>query len=305
MKFSIVIPTYNRDEDLKKCLDSILNQTRLPSEIIIIDDGELSRVFLDYFISQFKKLQIILTYYKKDHEIERRGLSESKNKALELVTNDIFFIIDDDVILESIFCESIVRIWEEKKEAEKLIGVGGIIKNRRKRLSFEKYYYAFFGISSKFNWDVNPVGFQIWNEEISKSVIGHYAHGGVCSYNLNLVKQLKFSTFSGGRTALEDVDFCLRAKNSGYYFIIEPRAELRHYPSANSREGQFLMGVKESYNRRVIFRSVNKKPNPYLLVWFYWANFGWILRQFLVGNFDKGFGLIKGAVISQKIRDIS
>ena len=68
---------------------------------------------------------------------------------------------------------------------------------------------------------------------------------------------LKFSNFSGGRTALEDVDFCLRAKNKGYHFIIEPKAELYHYPSVVSRESQFLMGYKESFNRKIIFKNLN------------------------------------------------
>ncbi len=298
MNFSIVIPTYNRENDLKKCLDSILGQTFLPTEVIIIDDGELSQELLGLFIDNFKKQQINIVYSKKNHEVERRGSSESRNKSLELINNDVFFIFDDDVILELSFCEYIMNVWEEKEGDNNLVGVGGIIKNRRKRVVFEKFYYAFFGIHSKFGWDVNPVGFQIWDEEIKEKCVGYYIHGGVCSYNLSLVRELKFSTFSGGRTALEDVDFCLRAKNKGYYFMVEPRAELNHYPSSSSREGQFLIGYKESYNRRVIFRSINKKPSIYLLTWFYWTNFGWILRQFLVGNFSKGLGLIKGILAS-------
>ncbi len=294
MKFSIVIPTYNRQKDLKKCLNSILNQTVLPDEIIIIDDGNLSSDFIDIYKINFNQHKINFFYYKKNHKKERRGLSESKNRSLELIQNNIFFILDDDIILETNFCEAIIKVWHSSINDSSLIGVGGIIKNHRIKKSFEKYFNIFFGINSKYYWDVNSVGFQVWNEEIKHASIGYYAHGGVCSYKLDITKKLKFSNFSGGRTALEDVDFCLRAKKYGYHFIIEPRAQLCHYPSEISREGQFSIGYKESRNRKIIFKSINKKPSFYLLAWFYWANLGWVLRQFLARNFRKGLGMIKG-----------
>jgi GT2 family glycosyltransferase len=296
MKFSIVIPTYNREDDLSKCLGSILTQELLPDEVIVVDDGSLPEIFVKNWTEKLLIKAIKIVYYKKNHDIETRGSSESRNKALEFISNEIFFIFDDDVILESDFCSNIIKIWKDNGD-NSLIGVGGIIKNRRKKIKFEKYFYKFFGISSKYSWDVNDVGFQIWDEDISAPSIGYYAHGGVCSYRLNKTKELRFSTFSGGRAALEDVDFCLRAKLRDYHFIIQPKARLFHYPSAVSREGQFLTGQKESRNRKIIFKSIDKKPNPFLWVWFYWANLGWILRQFFVGNFRKGRGMINGLFI--------
>lgn len=294
MKFSIVIPTYNREKDLLNCLNSILNQIVLPSEVIIIDDGDLPSKLVDVLRGNFLLKSISIIYYKKNHNFENRGSSASRNKALEFINNDIFFIFDDDVVLEPNFCESIVNIWGKEKDDKNLIGVGGIIKNRRKRYSFEKVYNILFGLSSKYSWDVNKVGFQVWDEEIKEPVLGYYVHGGVCSYDLEKVKNLKFLTFSGGRAALEDVDFCFRSKNKGYYFIIEPMAQLYHYPSVFSRESQFMMGYKESCNRKTIFNSIDKHANLSLKIWFYWASFGWILRQFLIGNFRKGVGMIKG-----------
>lgn len=293
MNFSIVIPTYNREEDLKKCLDSILLQSLLPQELLIIDDGELSDDFIEHCRNKFERVGVSFVYYKKNHEFERRGLSESKNKALDLVSNQIFFIFDDDVVLEKDFCELIISVWH-KKEDKNLIGVGGVIKNRRRTLKIEKFYNRIFGLSSKFKWDVNKACFQVWDEEIDSIEKGYYTHGGACSYSLDKVRELKFSTFSGGRTALEDVDFCLRAKNAGYYFLIEPMAQLFHYPSEVSREGKYMMGYKEGYNRKIIFKSYYKKPSFYLKTWFCWANLGWILRQFLSCNFRKGWGMIRG-----------
>ena len=294
MKFSIVIPTYNREDDLNKCLNSILIQNNKPGEVIVVDDGDLSDVFINNLKDKFIKNGIDVIYYKKNHEVERRGSSESRNKALELIQNKIFFILDDDVVLEKDFCDKIMEVWRENENDQNLLGVGGIIKNRRKRLSVENIFNYIFGLRSKYKWDVNRVCFQVWNEEISRVAKGYYAHGGVCSYNLEKARRLKFTTFSGGRTALEDVDFCVRAKKMGFHFLIQPEAQLFHYPSKASREAMFVMGYKEGKNRKIIFRSLNKKPSLFLKTWFMWANIGWILRQFLVGNFRKGMGMVKG-----------
>jgi GT2 family glycosyltransferase len=275
-------------------LNSILIQTKIPNELIIVDDGNLDSNFINDYRDKFQNKDVNFIYYKKNHKKESRGSSESRNKSLELISNEIFFIFDDDVVLEKDFCEVIVSQWNKIKNTDELICVGGIIKNNRKKLKLEKYFYYFFGIKSKYDWDVNKVGFQIWNDEIKESSLGYYIHGGASSYNLTKTKELRFSVFSGGRTALEDVDFCLRAKKKGYKFLIDPKAKLYHFHSKVSREGIYLAGLKESQNRKLIFKSLNKKPGLFLWTWFYWSNFGWILRQFLVGNFRKGLGMMQG-----------
>jgi GT2 family glycosyltransferase len=294
MAFSIIVPTYNREKDFRNCLDSVLLQVALPSEILIIDDGGLSDIFLLKLEEKFKEKNISFLYHKKNHEEEPRGLSESKNIAINLVNNDIFFILDDDLILDKDFFEKIMNTWKENKNDKKLIGVGGIIKNNRKKIKIEKIYNKVFGLTSNYSWDINSAGFQVWNEQIGKAEKGYYVHGGVCSYRKFLVEKLgEFATFGGGRTANEDIDFCIRAKNEGYHFIVEPNAKVIHKQSKTSREKDFLIGFKESYNRKIIFKD-NYKKSLKSYLWFYWANVGWILRQFLVGNFSRGFGMIKG-----------
>lgn len=291
--FSAVIPTYNRQYDLEKCIQSILNQNLLPDEILIIDDGELPMEFIKELKYKLGKKSIHLVYYKKNHIKKLRGSSESRNLGLRLAKNNILFILDDDVLLDKNFFGKAMKVWQENKDRN-LIGVGGLIRNNRKKGRLEQIYNKIFGLNSKYNWDINEVGFQVWDEGIKKRKKGFYLHGGCSSYNKNLVQKLgKFRTFEGGRTALEDVDFCLRAKNKGYYFIIEPEVKVFHKQSATSREKDSLIGFKESYNRKIIFKN-NCKKNFKNYLWFYWANIGWILRQFIIGHFSKGFGMIKG-----------
>jgi glycosyltransferase involved in cell wall biosynthesis len=297
MTFTVFIPTYNRAEDLARCLGSLLVQSLLPTEVLVIDDATLDEAYLAEWRAIFAKNGVAFSYYRKDHATERRGLAESKNRALQLVTTPIFFVLDDDVVLERDYCERIMAVWEGRDCFAALamtVGVGGVIKNRRTRTAFERAFHRFFGLSSKLAWDINDVGYQVWDEDVIERSVGYYAHGGVCSYDLAKARELGFTAFSGGRTGLEDVDFCARAKLRGWHFIIEPKAQLYHYPKPVGREGEYLSGRKESENRLKIFTTLNPRPTIGRRVWFAWASAGWILRQLLTRHWRKAWGMIIG-----------
>ena len=291
MNFSIIIPTYKREKDLKSCFFSIERQTLLPNEVLIIDDGGLDGGFVDDLRNKAGKLNIEFYCYKKNHDKEPRGTSVSRNIGVNLVKNEIFFILDDDLILDNDFFENIMKVWEESDE--KLIGVGGIIKNNREKSKLEKIYNKIFFLDSKYSWDVNDAGFQVWDDFIEKAEKGFYVHGGVCSYKKSLVKDLQFLVFNTGRVALEDVDFCFRAKKSGFHFIVNPLARVIHNHSKGGREAEFESGKRESINRKIIFRNHSEKniKNYFLFI----INMkGWALRQLLSGKLKKFQGTIVG-----------
>ena len=92
-EFSIVVPIYNVEGYLKKCLDSILNQTFVDYEIILVNDG-----------STDQSLSIIKEYMSKYPDIklinqENKGLSEARNSGLkEARGNYVLFVDSDDFI---------------------------------------------------------------------------------------------------------------------------------------------------------------------------------------------------------------
>ena len=87
---SIIIPVYNVETYLKKCLDSILNQTYAHFEAILIDDG-----------STDKSLEICQEYSKKDSRFivfsqTNRGVSAVRNKGLSIARGDYITFVDSD-----------------------------------------------------------------------------------------------------------------------------------------------------------------------------------------------------------------
>ena len=79
LDISIIIPTYNRPEELRNCLASILEQTVLPGELIIVDDGNLEQIPL---AGKLAKASIKVLYHKKDTP----GLTASRNVGIGLAT---------------------------------------------------------------------------------------------------------------------------------------------------------------------------------------------------------------------------
>ena len=97
-KISIIIPVYNIEDYIEKCIKSIIYQDYENLEIILVNDG-----------STDNSLKICEKYSKKDKRIkilsqENQGLSMARNNALKVATGDyIWFIDGDDYIEENSF----------------------------------------------------------------------------------------------------------------------------------------------------------------------------------------------------------
>lgn len=291
--FTAAIPTYKRERDLDACLASILSQSLLPAEVMVIDDDATSAAFLASWTERFAARGVAFAYRKKDHAAQRRGLSESKNLALRLAQGEIIFFFDDDVVLRGGFLKEIMAVWNGAPDP-RLLGVGGLIENMRKTFLLERIFNRLFGLTSDSSWDVNDVGFQVWDPDVTEPTRGYFLFGGVSSWRREeLAKLGGFAVFSGGRTELEDVDLCLKAKRAGFHMLVLPKAQVLHNESPAARETRYLVGWKQAVNRRETYRLYGLKSLRGRL-WFLWASLGWALRQALVLNFRGAAGRVAG-----------
>lgn len=297
-KISIVIPTKDREADLLKCIISISNQSLKPSEVIVIDDGNLENEFIitvDKFLSGSG---ISFTYYKK----EKPGLAESKNIGAHLAHYDLILFIDDDVILDVEYLENLMKCWRKNAGKENIVGISGIATNTRREHFLEKIFYRIFCLYSNKPWSILPWGFQTWNYEIRDETIVDWIPGYNSSFRRIIFDKFEFKPLQPGRTALEDLEFCWRLKLSGYEFVITPFAKLQHNESLSGREKALLSGEKEGYNRCFMFKQYAPK-NLKNYVCFCIASLGWVLRQFMgvfvepkyaMNHLYYGFGLFLG-----------
>ncbi len=105
-KISIIVPVYNVEKYLAKCLDSLVNQTLKDIEIIVVDDG-----------SPDESYKIYQAYAEKDDRIkyirkENAGVSEARNTGLTMSTGQFVMFVDSDDWMELNGCEVLYNEYE-------------------------------------------------------------------------------------------------------------------------------------------------------------------------------------------------
>ena len=89
-KVSVIVPVYNVEKYLEKCLDSLANQTLKDIEIIVVNDGspDNSQKIIDKYTKKYKNIK---SYIK-----ENGGLSDARNYGLKKATGDYIAFVDSD-----------------------------------------------------------------------------------------------------------------------------------------------------------------------------------------------------------------
>ena len=97
-KISVIVPIYNVEKYIKRCLDSILMQKYQNLELILINDGSTDNVE-EIIKTYIEKYPNIIKYIKK----ENTGLSDTRNTGMEIATGDyIMFVDSDDYISQNL-----------------------------------------------------------------------------------------------------------------------------------------------------------------------------------------------------------
>ena len=104
---SVIIPVYNVEKYIKRCLDSVINQTYENLEIILVDDGtpDNSGVICDEYAKKDERIKVI-------HK-ENGGLSSARNAGLDIAKGEYISFIDSDDYISDNFIE---RLYENLSE---------------------------------------------------------------------------------------------------------------------------------------------------------------------------------------------
>ena len=106
-KISIIIPSYNEEKNISRCLDSVMNQTFSDFEVLCVDDG-----------SNDKTYDIIKKYSEKDSRIiplknPNKGVSSARNFGIENAKGDYIGFVDSDDFIQPQMYEFLYRAVTE------------------------------------------------------------------------------------------------------------------------------------------------------------------------------------------------
>jgi len=122
LTWGLIICTYNRADFLFESIRYALNQSRMPTEIAIVDASDYWQETRDRLLELYPDHwnSVKLTY----QPAKVRSIPFQRNQALELTTSNVIFSLDDDIYLEKDAAENIMLAYDSDKENEIAI-IGG------------------------------------------------------------------------------------------------------------------------------------------------------------------------------------
>ncbi len=191
MLYSIIVPVYNRPDEVKELLDSLSAQTVKPFELLIIEDGSKERC--DHLLDHYRSFFTIHYYYKPNS-----GRSDTRNYGMERAAGDYLLFFDSDVILPPFYFERLQKAMNDE-------------------------YSDCFG-----GPDAADASFSDMQKAVNHSMTGFWTTGGIrggkavmekfCprTFNMGFSKKV-YDTVGGFEDMMgEDIDLSLRIRKAGF-----------------------------------------------------------------------------------------
>jgi GT2 family glycosyltransferase len=236
-RISVLIPTKNRFDDIIKCIESILVQTLLPDEIVIVDASDTEE--LNEEIKEFKSEKTKFVYVHT-----KPGVCYQRNIGIERSFGDIVFFLDDDTILEKNFIKEIVNIFENDKKRE----VGGVcgdiinIENQNRSVMYpikratSSILATIFFLNKIGKGKFQLSGFPTYPFETNEMVQVECLPSGLTAFRREVLNEFAWDERIYYMT---DDDFSYRVSRK-YKNVYTPYARLIHNVSPAGREKAYL-----------------------------------------------------------------
>lgn len=249
VKVSVVIPLYNAEKYIDRCLKSIINQTLNDIEIIVINDG-----------STDNSLTLVKKYEEQDKRIKvydqkNIGAALTRNRGIFLSSGDYITFIDSDDYLKKDYIET---LYKNIKKYD--VCISGYIKKLEKS---EKYFYPTFT-----SWDIFKYSATCGKMYRKKFIVDKkisYQKRLIMEdvyFNINCyLKDAKYNT----------VDYC------GYYYFLNNDSVTKKSKD-KEEELKYAISLFEEIN----VKTLNKKISLYeqnMFINFYIIHFVYILNM--------------------------
>lgn len=245
MLISIIIPVYNVEKYLQKCLDSILNQDFHDYEVLLVDDGssDSSSIICDEYANKNNKVKVI-------HK-PNAGVSSARNLGIDMAQGKYICFVDSDDWLELDYFNSIYRILCERKP-DLLLNV--FVKDQGLGKPVNKFCYHQECIMSRDE--------AVW-QILDNTIVGWEPYASF--YKTSLCKNIKFPEnicfgedlmfkYNFIRASKDEIFFCPIAK---YHYYVRPGSACNSYSVEKKTDDlkvfEFIMEHEEDNIKDLIF----------------------------------------------------
>jgi glycosyltransferase involved in cell wall biosynthesis len=275
---SIVVPTYDRAESIKRLFKSILDQDISPLEVIIVDDTPSSDVeeLCKNWHPLFAEKGVELIYLRNPR---RRSAAVARNVGAEHARGDIVLFLDTDIVLLPGYLQGILRTFQENPNA---VGVSGYIVNigeasRRVRLLALKNLFNLV-FKAYYRYLPNRCRFFEYPSQLTRTVNCEWLTSSNTAYKREVFLKYKFDENLEGYSFMEDVLLSykiFRDYPKGLY--ITPLAKCIHEEGSKDIYGSNLDKHRDNCRKYVLVKLFGLKG----LLLYHWQNLGRTILKFL------------------------
>jgi GT2 family glycosyltransferase len=297
---SVIICTKDRFLDFKATVASLVKQTRLPDELIVVDSSGKTLVH-DYLTSS--NIPVIFRHVRSTP-----GLTLQRNIGIEKSQGELVFFFDDDVDVEMNYIELVEKVFVNDNNTS-IGAVGGRISNLEqvgqksvlywlKRQYFNTLRYVFlqgdFG-NGKFRYSGMPT-----HPHLQKTSGYIECLSGCCmAFRRQVFTIARFDEKLVGYGQLEDADISKQVLNAGYKIYYEASAVLEHKVSPRDRLKERELTEMTVLNYAYLFEKHWPQTLPRKIA-LYWTLLG-LLMLFLHSSLGRR-GVLDG--IKQVVREV-
>ena len=241
ISFAFVVPTKDRGEDLRRMLASLVTQTRLPDQVIVVDG---SGIAVSWCVAEFADLQI--DYLR----LLPPSLSAQRNAGMAMLRPEITHAgyLDDDVVLETDSVGQMDSFW-----ASAGVDVGGAAFNVvNMTLSQEAVPRRRLGAGGDGLGMVAPNGLVHELCEVRENLETDWLCGGAV-WRREVIENYCYDNWFQGTGFMEDVDYSYGVRERYRLFVVAA-ARLAHFTPPVRADRQWLFGKWQVVNRMYIVR---------------------------------------------------
>lgn len=167
MLISIIIPVYKVEEYLRRCIDSVLEQTYTNLQIILVDDGSPDKCpkICDEYATRDARIEVI-------HQ-KNKGLSNARNTGLKIAKGDYVLFIDSDDFIAPNMCEKLLSAAKQKQADIVICNYKNYYSDGRAVIPepFFKKTYTKIPCEDALAVAFKRVSFSVWNKLFKKELL--------------------------------------------------------------------------------------------------------------------------------------
>ncbi|MBL8101259.1 MAG: glycosyltransferase family 2 protein [Anaerolineales bacterium] len=299
LKISVIICTRNRFDDFRMTVSSLMLQSRLPDELVVVDSSDVNE--LEPYL-KFAGLPVSVKYVRS-----KPGLTLQRNVGIRNSRGDLVFFFDDDCELDVNYLAKVEAVFE--RDVQGRIGaVGGRLQNlfgnqpitlkfRVERMVFG-LIRSLFGLDDYGSGRFRLSGMATFPHDSMKARYIDCLSGGLMAFRREVFQKVEFDENLPGYGLMEDWSISKSTLDAGYKIYYEPSASLVHKESLQNRLNYFRWAEMMITNYDYLFQK-NWRRDWFRRPFYYWALLGLIVIN--LHNQDALLGTLSGIKQLKKV----